>query len=592
RCYYVLKDGYLRVFRNKADSRNSQVHPRACVHASHLVLVTSSQSAEPTTFSIRLQNKLKQLKVKTTAERQKWIVAFAQAQMLYPVELSPTSSLEGDDDMGMEESAYNQRLSPSALHRVATMPTVTTLLHDFMETLIQRRGNVLVAMEAVEEDYTAAETTGERQKILTKMHCQEMDLCMFSMRESLRGFTDLLRAYQTEVQHKLDRTQQKRRGAERTLKALLSDIDDMERSGHFLQLLTKSHVTQQREARRTLGQKRVIRKTASEGAYIHTDNTDDLSQPHSTQPPDNGTSSNVPEGKINVSDDLSDDSDEFFEIEEDWSPQELETIKMAQSVNHLRAHKLVVPHITPATRNDDLARFVRARDFSVANAAQMYSTYATWAKQFGPHDIPPHTLTKELSEGMIFFHREDKQGRPLMILNITKMPQTLPDEATELRYIRLVILMVETACRATPPEMATFSLLIDFKGFTMASNDMKLTKTIFKLLSDYYPERLGACLLVDTPWMFNAVWYAIKAFLSPRTAAKIKFVKRSDLPKYVQPHNLPRSLGGQVPFVYNSTDSPLGELTPQHKANLAAEKEKAQHRQDGTPATDRKIASL
>eukprot|EP01134_Creolimax_fragrantissima_P007549 CFRG7549T1 len=579
RVYFVLKNGYLRVYKSKKDgSRRDLNSAKSSIHVSKIVIVTTSVALDTKAFILNVQNAQKIVQVKTTAERQKWIVAFSQAQMLYPAELSPTSSLDGEDGLGLEDVLLNsttpdppQRISgrPNAS---ASIPNVTTLLHDFMESLIQRRGTVLVAMEAVDEDYQyrMGHDKGEREKILAKMHCQEMDLCMFSMRESLRGFTDLLRAYQDEVHQKIDRSQQKRRGAERTLKALQSDIDDMEKSDEFLQLLKKSHVSQQREEKKHTQELKVVRRQSRRMGHIRTGSVDVLSVRHATSSIHEAAEQKS-RGLIGVSSDEgdSDDSDEFFEILEDWTPQQLDTIKMAEAVMDLRTRTLVRPFMEQqTTRNDDLARFVRARDFNVGHAATMYANYAKWVQCFKPMDISTQTVEKELSEGMMYFHREDIMGRPLMILNITKMPQTLPNESSEMKYIQLVVLMVETACRVTPPNISTFSLLIDFKGFTMANNDMKLTKSIFKLLSDYYPERLGVCLLVDTPWMFNAVWYAIKAFLSPRTAAKIKFVGRKDLSKFVQTSNLPQNLGGTSPFVYESVKSPLGVLSDEHNKNL------------------------
>jgi hypothetical protein len=43
-------------------------------------------------------------------------------------------------------------------------------------------------------------------------------------------------------------------------------------------------------------------------------------------------------------------------------------------------------------------------------------------------------------------------------------------------------------------------------------------------MQNYYPERLGCCLLLNAPGVFKLLWSAIKRVLSPRTAEKIVFL--------------------------------------------------------------------
>jgi hypothetical protein len=43
-------------------------------------------------------------------------------------------------------------------------------------------------------------------------------------------------------------------------------------------------------------------------------------------------------------------------------------------------------------------------------------------------------------------------------------------------------------------------------------------------VQNFYPERLGCCLLLNAPAVFKLLWTAIKRVLSPRTADKIVFL--------------------------------------------------------------------
>eukprot|EP00981_Chlorochromonas_danica_P015651 scaffold14342_cov209-Ochromonas_danica.AAC.1 len=67
------------------------------------------------------------------------------------------------------------------------------------------------------------------------------------------------------------------------------------------------------------------------------------------------------------------------------------------------------------------------------------------------------------------------------------------------------------------------------------------------MASDNYPELMRKCFMINTPWIFNTVWFFIKNLLAARTLAKISVLGTSfekelsvDLPL----HLLPTILGG------------------------------------------------
>jgi hypothetical protein len=48
---------------------------------------------------------------------------------------------------------------------------------------------------------------------------------------------------------------------------------------------------------------------------------------------------------------------------------------------------------------------------------------------------------------------------------------------------------------------------------------------VSQVLSDNYPERLGAVVIVNHNPLFQGVWNAIRIFLSPATTNKVHFVR-------------------------------------------------------------------
>lgn len=67
-------------------------------------------------------------------------------------------------------------------------------------------------------------------------------------------------------------------------------------------------------------------------------------------------------------------------------------------------------------------------------------------------------------------------------------------------------------------------------------------------LQDYYPEILGGCLIVNTPWGFSQIYAICKSFLNEKTRERINIVGSNpfqEICKHVDEHNIPEFLGGK-----------------------------------------------
>lgn len=60
---------------------------------------------------------------------------------------------------------------------------------------------------------------------------------------------------------------------------------------------------------------------------------------------------------------------------------------------------------------------------------------------------------------------------------------------------------------------------------TLSSCNPKLGNGVTNVLSSHYPERLGLVVCLNHSPVFHGVWKAIKQFLHPQTAAKVKLVR-------------------------------------------------------------------
>ena len=85
----------------------------------------------------------------------------------------------------------------------------------------------------------------------------------------------------------------------------------------------------------------------------------------------------------------------------------------------------------------------------------------------------------------------------------------------------------------------------------MSNLDLHAVKRIVYMLSNFYPERMGQCLIVSAPLIFSAVWAVIRPWLSRRTQSKVQFCKVEELGRWIAPAALPSFWGGLDQTIYS-----------------------------------------
>ena len=113
------------------------------------------------------------------------------------------------------------------------------------------------------------------------------------------------------------------------------------------------------------------------------------------------------------------------------------------------------------------------------------------------------------------YHNVDKKGRPIYIecqgrLNIDKMFQITSEDRLLRHYIQSYEVLLK--------------LRLDLHGGTTKM----LSKKVYSLIqlaarigSDYYPEIMGQCYIVNAPMIFTGVWAVVKGFIDEKTRKKI-----------------------------------------------------------------------
>lgn len=238
-------------------------------------------------------------------------------------------------------------------------------------------------------------------------------------------------------------------------------------------------------------------------------------------------------------------------------------------------------------------RLVRARQGNVKEAAQMARDLRKWRadnavdsvlnEPLGPSPRDAN-LAKEaviracLPSGV---HGYDKQGRPLFIERVGRLRFDAMTEkgVTTQDFVRHHVQIQEymnTVCFGDASRVAGFTVdkfvyVMDMKGLSLSvlnSATFGAFKEVARIDQNYYPETLGAMLIVNAPTVFSVFWSLSKPLINPNTRAKIKIVRaektRETLLQYVDEAHLPKDLGGT--FQGDATSSEVfGHVTAFHR---------------------------
>lgn len=216
-----------------------------------------------------------------------------------------------------------------------------------------------------------------------------------------------------------------------------------------------------------------------------------------------------------------------------------------------------------------LLRFLRARGFDLNKASLMLDNYLKWRISFHVKEICEIVrfpwITQLRAAYPHGYHGVDKIGRPIYIerigkadivsvLKLASLSRLLAYWVQQYEYVQRVIL---PACSIAAGRRIEQGIsIIDLRGLGFShcgSQSRHVMREIAKLSQDYFPEMLGAMVVVNAPSVFGPVWSFAKTLLDERTVAKITLLTsrsmhwREYLAQLVDPDQLPEFLGGTAP---------------------------------------------
>jgi len=224
----------------------------------------------------------------------------------------------------------------------------------------------------------------------------------------------------------------------------------------------------------------------------------------------------------------------------------------ADHVNSLRARlaglsaeKLTALRVQPKDLEDAaLARFVRAKDGNVDAAFNMMVEVLQWRKE---HELDlilerDYEFAAQDRWGMAYWHGKDRFGRPILIIRGVRHDPKIFSTVSTVRY-----LIWKLESKLMEPKVDDVVVILDCINMTRNNLDMKLVRIIIPLLLNFYPERLGVCIVYPTSKIMWVLWKMISKTLAERTEKKFIFVRESKREKFLRliaPEELQERFGG------------------------------------------------
>jgi hypothetical protein len=177
--------------------------------------------------------------------------------------------------------------------------------------------------------------------------------------------------------------------------------------------------------------------------------------------------------------------------------------------------------------NSNLLRFMKARNFKIDAAFEMWRSWVEWRSEFRP-DLIRKTDVKHLPLYAYFkVHKQDKDGNPLVVMAPGSCEEELDIEDCK----KVCIYLIEKATKKSSKVAdGKISVIFDRLNMTQAKDKkwLPIYKMMSQILQDYYPETLKTAFVVNANWFTKIIISMVKTFMAKNTKDKIITIKGMD----------------------------------------------------------------
>lgn len=207
--------------------------------------------------------------------------------------------------------------------------------------------------------------------------------------------------------------------------------------------------------------------------------------------------------------------------------------------------------------NDNLSRFLIARNLNIDTALIMFIDVNTWRKNLSINhiNISEIKIIKKLFPS--YWLTLDKYGHPVYIecpgiVNMKNLMKITTIESMTNIYIQnseyMFTHLYKSLSEQNNLNITQTLSIIDLKGCSFQSLTQEVyvyIKNIINIGNTYYPETIYKMFIINTPFVFNTVWSLIKPLIPKRTREKIHILKTGEeniLYEFIDRDKLPENM--------------------------------------------------
>jgi len=190
-----------------------------------------------------------------------------------------------------------------------------------------------------------------------------------------------------------------------------------------------------------------------------------------------------------------------------------------------------------------LRRFLRTFE-TVEESAAKITDYFNWrhAEAIDDIDVNEPIMAQLMAQGTneILENFYDRCGRPIMIIHTAR--QTKEADKSEQIFKRAMWHIEQMCKRCDACALRNFTIVFNMNNFTMGNSDYTFLQRYVNALRDFYPERIGAGLVINYPPIVYPVWKVAKFWMNKHLRSRFIFCGKAEFNDFIDVENMPVKL--------------------------------------------------
>jgi hypothetical protein len=197
----------------------------------------------------------------------------------------------------------------------------------------------------------------------------------------------------------------------------------------------------------------------------------------------------------------------------------------------------------PGFSDEDLARFLIARNDNLGKASEMLAAHVAWRASNLP--IYKESCLGEILKGKVYVYGTDKEGHPLVHFR----PRLNDMETRDVDEMgRMALWWCEVIFSQIPPHLSKATLLVNRTGGENNA-DVPFIRLLAGVFQANHPERLHKAIIYPSGMVFWVLWNMLKYLADPVTQAKVSpLMWFSGVQELVDDKFIPREIGGESDY--------------------------------------------